>query len=147
MLTVMSLSGRLAAGARRFDPARLARHVRRTTLLLAVGLGVWASAVLGTEWVPPGMRTVPTIEPGALCLVDRRASAAAVGRDVFVEVGGVRLLSRVAAVAGDELTLRNPDPLAPYPDSRAFGPVSRRQVRGTVLVVFAPDAGEGRRDG
>lgn len=142
----MAVSGVVSARApRRFDPIRVARWVRRATLVLMVGVGLWCFAVLGTERVPPGMRTVPGVEPGSLCVVDRRASSAAVGRIVFVRAGGILLLTRVTAVVGDALTLANPDPMAPFPDSRAFGPVSRDQVRGTLLFAFAPDAAGGGR--
>ncbi|MBX3463504.1 MAG: hypothetical protein KF830_10050 [Planctomycetes bacterium] len=144
----MAVSGTVPARRPpRFEPATAARWVRRATLLLAVAVGGYAWAVLGTEWVPAGMRTVPSIPPGSLCLVDRRASAVRVGRDVFVEVDGVRLLSRVAAVDGDLVTVRNPDAEAPWPDSRTFGAVPVPQVRGAVLVVFAPSTAAGGRDG
>jgi type IV secretory pathway protease TraF len=93
------------------------------------------------------MRTVPNIEPGSLCVVDRRASAVQVGRDVFVRAEGVLLLTRVEAIEGDAVTVRNPDPMAPYPDSRVFGPLPRSQVRGAVMVVFAPNADGARRGG
>ncbi len=143
MLASMAVSGTVPARApARVDPTQVARWVRRFTFVLAVGLGLWCWTVFGTEWVPPGMRTVPTISPGSLCVVDRRQSAVQVGRDVFVRAGGVLLLTRVTAVDGDAVTVHNPDPQAPFPDSRAFGAVSRQQVRGAVMVVFAGgDAG------
>lgn len=135
----MAVSGTVPARTRaRVDPHRVARFVRRVTLVLAVGLGLWCYASFGTEWVPPGMRTVPAIEPGSLCVVDRRAGAVQVGRDVFVRVNGVRLLTRVTAIDGDAVTVHNPDAMAPYPDSRAFGALARRQVLGAVMVVFSP---------
>lgn len=142
----MAVSGTVPARTRpRVDPSSLARWVRRLTLVLAVGLGVWCYAAFGTEWVPPGMHTVPSIAPGSLCLVDRRASAVQVGRDVFVRAQGVRLLTRVQAIDGDSVLVANPDPMAPYPDSRAFGALPRSQVLGAVMVVFAP--GDGARGG
>jgi len=147
MLCAMAVSGTVPARVpKRVDPSRVARWVRRLTLLSAVGLLLWCYAVLGTEWVPPGMRTAPDIGPGSLCLVDRRASAVQVGRDVFVVADGVRLLTRVTAVDGDAVTVHNPDPMAPYPDSRVFGAIRRSQVRGVVLVVFTPD-GDGAGGG
>lgn len=143
----MVVSGTVPARApRRIDPYRLAVWVRRVTLLGTVAIGLLCWFTLGTEWVPAGMRTVPDIQPGSLCVVDRRASAATVGRDVFVRVDGVLLLSRVAAVDGAALTLANPDQQAPWPDSRAFGPVPRRQVVGTVLFAITHGV-EARRRG
>ena len=139
MLAGMAVSGTVPARTRRgFDPQRVARWVRRATVVALVVFAAFCFAVFGTETVPPGMRTVPGLEPGALCFVDRRASAVAVGRDVFVRIDGALLLSRVAALDGDTVTLHNPDAEAPWPDSRAFGPVPRRQVRGTVLFALAP---------
>ena len=142
----MAVSGTAPGrGRSRVDPGKFARWLRGVTLLASVALGLWCYACFGTEWVPPGMRTVPAIAPGSLCLVDRRAGAVQVGRDVFVRAGGIRLLTRVEALAGDRVTVANPDPLAPFPDSRSFGAIARDQVMGVVLVVFAPD--DPRTDG
>ena len=142
----MAVSGTVPSRGRQpLDPYRLARWIRHATLVATVAIGGFCALVYGTEWVPPGMRTVPGIEPGWLCVLDRRAAAATVGRDVFVRVRGVLLLTRVAAVDGDLLTVLNPDPDAPYPDSRAFGQIERAAVRGTVL--FAIESGPRRRGG
>jgi hypothetical protein len=131
-----------AARPRRFDPERLARWLRRATLLGAGVAAVWFFRCFGTERVPAGMDGVASIPPGSLCIVDRRGGSAAVGHHVFADVpGGGTVLSRVAAVEPDgTLVLHNSNAGSAMPDSRAFGPLPRSRVRGVVLVVFPPEA-------
>jgi hypothetical protein len=125
------------SGRSRLDPAAAARWVRRATWLIALLGAVWLFAVYGTAWVPPGMHTVPEAPPGSWCVLDHRAGAVAVGRDVFFEgPEGVRLFSRIATLDEDSFTVHNPDPDAPWPDSRVFGALPRSKLRGSVLVVF-----------
>ncbi len=138
----MAVSGTVPARAskRRLDPTAVARWVRRATLLGAVLFVAWAAATFGTLWVPVGMDTVPGIAPGSWCLIDCRRSSVAVGRDVFVvSPDGVTLLSRVVAVDDDLVTVRNPNEAAAFPDSRVFGPLPRRSVRGAVLFALQPE--------
>jgi len=124
----------------RFEPAAVARLVRRATWLLLFGAGAVFFWRFGTERVPLGMNTVPSIPPDSWCIVDRGARAARVGSHVFVDVPQLgSLLSRVAAIDADTITVENPDPLAAWPDSRSFGPLPRRCLRSTVLVVFGPE--------
>lgn len=128
-----------------FDPPQLARRLRRVTWLAAAIATVVFLCWYGAERVPRGMNTIPGIPPGSLCLVDRRASAAKVGSDVFCDVPDLGLvLSRITAVDADTITIEHPNPQAAWPDSRAFGPLPKRALRSTVLVVFAP---EGAADG
>lgn len=141
MLPSMAVSGTVPS--RRppppVDPVQVARWIRRATVALAVVCIVWLFATVSWRWVPAGMDTVPGIAPGSMCLVDRRASAVAVGRDVFVTTpDGAVVLSRVTAIDPEHVTVINPNPEAPYPDSRVFGALPRDRLRGTVLCVLAP---------
>jgi len=138
----MAVSGTVPArGSKgRIDPTVAARWVRRATLLAAVLFVAWSAATFGTQWVPKGMDTVPGIAPGSWCLIDCRRSAATIGRDVFVvSPDGVTLLSRVAAADDDTVTVTNPNDSAAFPDSRVFGPLPRRSVRGTVVFALQPE--------
>lgn len=136
----MAVSGTVPAAApRRVDPLRLARLVRRVSLVGGVVLGTWFLLQFGSRWVPAGMDTVPSIPPGSWCIVDRWAVGLAVGSDVFVATPRGELLSRVASLNGDQVVVENPNPGSRWPDRRTFGPLPRRAVRATVLVVFRLD--------
>lgn len=122
-----------------FQPTQLAKYVRRGTLLLAVVSGLWFFLKFGTQWVPASMNTVPEIPPGSWVVVDRWASGLRVGSDVFIETPHGELLSRVSALREDEVEITHPGEGASYGDSSVFGPLPRKNVRSTVVVVFAPD--------
>jgi hypothetical protein len=141
MLSDMAVSGTVPArpGRTLLDPLVGARWIRRFTMLVAIASGIWIFTAFGTEWVAAGMDTVPTVPPGSWCLVDRRASSARPGCDVFVEApGGALLLSRVAEMDADTLTVLHPNTSSAWPDSRTFGRLPRRQLRGTVVTAFPP---------
>lgn len=146
----MAVSGTVPAAtrARRFDPTLVAGWIRRCTWVLAGACFVWLFTILGTQWVPAGMDTVPGIEPGSWCLVDRRAGAVQVGQAVFATTpDGVLLLSRVAAVDDTSVTVLHPNSDAAFPDSRVFGALPRANLRGVVLVALPPDAPPGATRG
>ena len=146
MLRAMAVSGTVPAPGRkpRLDPMDVARWLRRATWLFAAVVLLWLFLSFSTQWVPAGMDTVPTVPPGSWCIVDRRLSSVRVGCDVFVEPpGGGMLLSRVTELGPDTVTVQHPNPNSDHPDSRTFGALARRQLKGMVLVVFPPDAGGG----
>lgn len=130
----------------RLDPLVLARRLRRLTLLVAAGAAIWFFTCFGAKWVPAGMDTVPEIPPGSYCILDKRQSTVQVGSNVFLEVPGTGLLlSRVAAIDGDTVTVRHPNPRSTLPDSTTLGPLPRRCLCGVVLGVFASgDGGQAR---
>ncbi|MGC6486611.1 MAG: hypothetical protein ACON4Z_03125 [Planctomycetota bacterium] len=125
-------------------PQRLARWARRATLVLGLGGVVVALLKLDTCWVAPGMNTVEEIPAGSWLLLDRWCSGLRVGSDVVVATPHGELVSRVSAVSDGVVSIRHPNPDATWGDSRLFGPLPREQVRGTVLVAFAP-GGAGAR--
>ena len=140
MLRTMNPSATAATARRRIDPAVWARRVRRGTLVVAVVLLVAAFALFGTQWVPAGMDTVPDVPAGSYCILDKRLGAAQVGRDVFVTTpAGNLVLSRVVARDAETITVNHPNAGAAAPDSRSFGALPLRAVRGTVICVFPPD--------
>ncbi len=105
-------------------PVRWARWLRRVTLVLAIAAGVLFFSRYGSERAPAdsGLASVP---PGALCIVDRWTSGVMPGQNVFVLVPGRgTTVDTVTAVDGDTVTLG------------AAGPLPRRQLRSTILVVF-----------
>ena len=146
MLRAMAVSGTVPARSEpRVNPIGSAKRLRRATVVLAVVAFTWFLLQFGTKWVPAGMDTVPGIPPGSWCIVDRWSIGLRVGSDVFVAVPGGEVLSRVAALDGDTVTVRHPNEHAGAPDSRTFGALPRHAVRATVLVVFPPDeAARGR---
>lgn len=93
----MAVSGTVPSARKvGFDPQPPARWLKRATAVLAVVGGVVFFSWFGTQRVPPGMDTVPTIPPGSLCIIDRRQGTAQIGYHVFVDVpGGGTLLSQV----------------------------------------------------
>lgn len=136
----MAVTAAPSRDRRRFDPARIATWIRRTTAVCAAALAIWVFTVLGTEWVPRDMDTVPDIPPGSWCVLDRRQSRVAVGSDVFVDVPGLGLvLSRVVELGPDTVTVRHPNAASSVPDSRTFGALPRRCIRGIVRVALPPD--------
>ncbi|MEO6597601.1 MAG: S24/S26 family peptidase [Planctomycetota bacterium] len=127
----------------RFDPIRMATWIRRITALCAVGLLIFVVTCFGTEWVPHGMDTVPSMPTGSWCVVDRRQSQLAVGDNVFVQVPGKGLLlSRIAELGPDTVTLRNPNDTSTVPDSRTLGALPRRAVKGIVRLALPPGAAD-----
>lgn len=133
----MAVSGTVPARARpALDPLRVARALRRATMLLGIGAGTWFFVRFGSAWVPPGMDTVPGAPPGSWCIVDRFAGGLRVGSDVFVDSPAGRLLSRVSSLDGELVRVQHPNDASSWPDSRSFGPLRRDQVAATVLVVF-----------
>jgi hypothetical protein len=135
----MAVSGTVPARRRpALDKLVIAKMLRRGTVLLAVVAFTWFLLKFGTTWVPAGMDTVPDVPPGSWCIVDRWASGLRVGSDVFVDTPAGPVLSRVAAVDDDTVTVLHPNAGARWPDSRSFGPLPRRAVTSAVLVVFPP---------
>ncbi len=124
--------------AQRLDPLRWAKWVRQGTLLAGVGMITWFFLRFGTEWVPRGMDTVPALPPGAWCVIDRWSRGLRVGSDVFVETPAGRMLSRVAALDDDTVTLLHPNGASSIPDARTFGTLPRANVKGTVVVALQP---------
>ena len=142
----MAVSGTVPARGRESLAAPvIARRLRRVTA--AVGLLAAAFLLLrfGSTWVPAGMDTEPGAPPGSWCLVDRWSRGLRVGSDVFVATPHGVVLSRVAAVDADTVTVLHPNSGSAWPDSRQFGPVSRDHVVSTVMVVFPPKPEEQAR--
>ncbi len=141
----MAVSGTVPARTRpAVDPQRAAKRLRGVTAVFAAVAFAWFLLKFGTAWVPADMDTVPDVPPGAWCIVDRWSSGLRVGSDVFVETPAGRLLSRVAALDADTVTVLHPNPDARWPDSRSFGPLPRHEVASTVMVVFPPATGPTR---
>ena len=96
------------AEVRALSRERLAKRLRRITLVVGVSLGIWAYLCWGARWVPIGMDTVPAIPPGSFCVVDKRASTVKIGSHVFIELPGVGVvLSRVTARNGDRIRIES----------------------------------------
>lgn len=121
-----------------FDPIRATHWLRRATWIAAAVLFAWFFLRFGTRWVPAGMNTIPDLAPGSWCIVDRWASGLRVGSDVFVDGPDGVVLSRVTALDADTVTVQHSNPSAAWPDSRTFGPLPRRAVLATVMVVLPP---------
>lgn len=146
MLSRMAVSGTVPARTRPpFDPQSLARRLRRGTALLAVVAFAWFLLKFGTAWVPANMDTVPSVPPGSWCIVDRWSSGLRVGSDVFVDTPEGRLLSRVAALDAETVTVLHPNGNSAWPDSKHFGLLPRSAVVSTVMVVFLPGKAEPAR--
>jgi hypothetical protein len=138
----MAVSGTVPARGRPpVDVMHTAKWLRRATAVLAVVAFTWFLLKFGTAWVPAGMNTVPDVPPGSWCIVDRWAGGLRVGSDVFVDTPAGPMLSRVAAIDTEAgtVTVLHPNPDASWPDSRSFGPLPRRAVTSTVMVVFPGD--------
>lgn len=139
MLGAMAISGtvpqRRPAG---FDPASFARRMQRIGWVVAIAAIVVFLLRFGTERVPRGMDTVPDMPPGSLCFVDRSAGSVLVGAHVFLQIPDLGLvLSRVAAVDDQTITIEHPNAHSGWPDSRGLGPLPRACVRSTVLTTFS----------
>jgi hypothetical protein len=135
----MAVSGTVPARPRKaVDPLATAKRLKRATALFAVIAFTWFALQFGSAWVPAGMDTVPGVPPGSWCIVDRWAIGLRVGSDVFVDTPAGRVLSRVAAVDGDRVTVLHPNASSAWPDSRQLGPLPRDRVASTVMVVFPP---------
>jgi hypothetical protein len=137
----MAVSGTVPSARKvGFDPLPPSRWLRRATWVLAIVAGIVFFAWFGTQRVPAGMDTVPSIPPGSLCIIDRRQGAAKVGSHVFLDVpAGGTVLSEVTAADEEKVFVLHPNAASALPDSRSFGPLPRSSVRSTVLVVFPPD--------
>jgi hypothetical protein len=147
MLPAMAVSGTVPARTRPgFDASRIARRLRRWTIGLAIAAFTWFLLQFGTAWVPATMDTVPDVPPGSWCIVDRWSIGLRKGSDVFVETESGPLLSRVAAIDAETVTLLHPNGSSPWPDSKHFGALPRSRVLSTVMVVFPP-AREGPASG
>jgi len=122
---------------------RMARRIRRITLVLAIVLLGWLWLTYGGRWVPAKMDTVPDIPPGSFCVVDKRPATVQVGSHVFVELSGSGVvLSRVSAREGDRIRILHPNASSSLPDSRTLGEVPVEAVLGTVLGAFKPGGGD-----
>lgn len=141
----MAVSGTVPARSpESFDPLSLARRLRRWTVGLAVLGFTWFLLKFGTAWVPANMDTVPSVPPGSWVIVDRWSSGLRVGSDVFVATPAGRLLTRVAALDDETVTVLHPNGASAWPDSKHFGLLRRDQVESTVMVVFLPGKGAER---
>jgi type IV secretory pathway protease TraF len=142
----MAVAGTVAGSQRsRFDPALLARRLRRWIVLPSIAVFAWFLLQFGTMHVPAGMDTMPGAPPGSWCLVDRWSVGLRVGSDVFVDGPAGLLLSRVVALTDDTVSIEHPNPRSRHPDSRQFGPLPRRAVRSTVMTVLAAGGADARR--
>lgn len=121
-------------------PQRLARIARRATLALGLVAVCWFLLKFETRWVPLGMNTIAEVPGGSWVILDRWTTGLRVGSDVFVNTPHGELVSRVSALDDDSITITHPNPEATWGDSRAFGPIPRDQVLGTIVVAFAPDS-------
>lgn len=123
---------------------------------MALGLAVAHAAL---RWRPfrvevRGGSMLPTLEPGDWALAVTRPVRA--GDVVVVEHPrrpGLELVKRVVAVPGDAIAGRvlgadeywvEGDAGGSSSDSRAFGPVTRGDVKGTVVYVWWPSGRRGR---
>lgn len=142
----MAVSGTVPARAQAsFDPTSTARRLRRWSAVLAAAAFTWFLLKFGTAWVPTNMDTVPDVPAGSWCIVDRWSSGLRVGSDVFVDTPEGVLLSRVATLDADTLTVLHPNGSSRWPDSKHFGVLPRRAVQSTVMVVFRSAGGEPSR--
>ena len=87
----------------------------------------------------------PTLEPGDRLLVWRTQRLRPGGLVVLADprVPGRPLVKRVAGLDGDEAVLVHGDNAAASTDSRVFGAVPRRAVRGRPVYRYFPPGREG----
>ena len=114
--------------------------------LLAVAALVAAAAVAHERLAVQGASMIPTLRPGDRLVVRRWPRRLAPGALVVVTDprDPLRLMvKRVAAVHGDAVTLLGDNPAAST-DSRTWGPVPARAVRGRVVYRYAPAERTGR---
>lgn len=136
------MAGPTAAEDRALGKERLARRIRRWTLVIAIILAIAMYACFGARYVPPRMDTVPDIPAGSFCVIDKRRSTVQAGSHVFLELPGHGVvLSRVESRDGDRLRIVHPNGASAVPDSRTLGALSIDVVIGTVLGAFKPNAG------
>jgi type IV secretory pathway protease TraF len=141
------------------DSPSISRRYHRPALVAAVAGGV-ALALAALRWRPfrvevRGGSMLPALEPGDWALAVSKPVRAG---DVVVvehpERPGFELVKRVVAVPGDvtgdgrvlgadEFWVEG-DAGGSSSDSRAFGPVGRAGVRGTVVYVWWPSGRRGR---
>ena len=146
MLPGMAVSGTVPARSapRRFDPANAARWLRRATWMLFIVAVFWVFTSFDTQWVPAGMDTVPSAPAGSWCILDRRQGSVRPGSDVFLEPpGGGLLLSRITELDAETFAVQHPNAEAAWPDSRTFGRLPRRHLRGMVAAAFPPTGTNG----
>lgn len=135
----MAVSGTVQGNfPKHHDPLHWAKWVRRGTLVVGLTVMTWFFLRFGTEWVPRGMDTVPDAPPGAWCVVDRWSRGLRIGSIVFVDTPAGRMVSRVATLDADTVTLLHPNGASPIPDARTFGTVPRSQVISTVVIALPP---------
>lgn len=130
-----------AVPPKRFDPARIARIVRRVTPFLAAGLCLLLYLHFGWLRVPQGMdTTLPAAPPGSLCIIRKNPGAVPVGSLVFANVptGGM-VLSRVVARSDEGVYLQHDTPGSRLPSSDHFGAVPVSEIHALVLTVLLPD--------
>ncbi len=104
----------------------------------AVAAGAWLLRRLGRVEVF-GDSMQPTLQPGDRLLV-LRTPRARPGQLVAVpdpRQPDRTLIKRVAAAAGETLTVRGDNPVAST-DSRSFGPVGRSRIRGRPVIRYFP---------
>jgi nickel-type superoxide dismutase maturation protease len=123
------------------------RHYRLVLALLTGAAAVWVLRRVGRVEVD-GESMVPTLLPGDRLVVVRGLRPRA---GDLVTVADPRapqrvVVKRVAAVAGGSLStvvVRGDNPAAST-DSRTFGPVPARSVRGRVVYRYFPERRRGR---
>ena len=131
-----------ARSTRDLLPQRLARTARRLTLVIGLCAVVVILFKFETRWVPAGMNTVDGVPGGSWVVLDRWCSGLQVGSEVFVSTPHGDLVSRIASLSNDEVTIQHPNADATWGDSRHFGALPRERVLGTIVVAFAPAAAE-----
>ncbi|MCR9247029.1 MAG: hypothetical protein NXI31_18505 [bacterium] len=128
-----------SAHERAMQRPKLARRIRRWTLLFGIVAIAWSWLWFGARWVPAGMDTVPDVPPGSFCVIDKRNSTVKVGSHVFVKIpSGEVVLSRVVNRTDDHITIEHPNLTSTWPDSRSFGELPVAAVEGTILAPFKP---------
>lgn len=128
----------------RSDPLQWARKVRRATVLVGIAVLAWFFLRFTTAWVPSGMNAVPSLPPGAWCVIDTWAVGLRVGSDVFYEGAFGTMVGRVSALDGNTFEVKNLDAACQVPDSATFGALPRSALLGTVVTALLPDPGATR---
>lgn len=137
----MAVSGTVPSGSKpRFDVGAQAKRLRRATTWCAIVAFTWFLLQFGAVWVPEGMTTVRAMPPGSWCIVDRWSIGVRVGSQVFVDGPDGRVLSQVARLDADTVTIEHPNAGSGLRDSRDFGPLPRGAIAATVMVAFPPGA-------
>jgi len=122
---------------------RLARAVRRLTVILGLAALAWFLLKYETRWVPSGMNTIEAVPGGSWVILDSWCTGLEVGSDVFVHTPHGALVSRVSEVLDGAVVISHPNLEATWGDSAVFGPIPIDQVVGTIVAAFAPGDGAG----